>query len=164
MSHDSLQFADLSKVFPAPEAKMKPIPMQSSGTVTARILLANNDPVFALALFPSLVQAGYEVVVTESGNDAIAELRNAVHPPVAIIDRNLPGMDAMEICQRMRDADKNIYLILIEDNATTPSVVAGLEGGADLYLSKSVPPEELLSYVKVGLRATNRQRTAASGV
>lgn len=153
---DALQF-DLSKVFPVQESKPKPLPMQGGGEHTARILLANTDPVFALALFPSLVQAGFEAVVTETGIDAISELRKADHPPVAILDWNLPGMDGREICQRMRDADKNVYVILVSDRPSNEDVVSGLDMGADLFVSKSTAPEVFLAYIKVGVRVTARQ-------
>jgi DNA-binding response OmpR family regulator len=161
MSHDALQFTDLSKVFPTVETKPKPIPMASSGEHKARILLGDSDPVFALAIFPPLVQDGYEVVVTESGQDAITELRKADHPPVAILDSTLAGMDGLQICERMRDAEKNVYIILINRTPTTADVVRGLEAGADLFVSKSIPPEELLAYVKVGLRTLDRSRARA---
>jgi DNA-binding response OmpR family regulator len=162
MSNDALQFSDLSKVFPAPETKAKPIPMSIPGGAMARILLGDTDPVFALTLFPSMIQAGYEVVVAELGADAIAELRKADHPPVALLDWGLPGMASGEICRRMRDAGKNVYLILIGDRPCTADIVAGLEAGADLFVPKSVPMEELLAYIKVGLKATSRQRVTQS--
>ena len=155
---DALQFTDLSKVFPTLETKPKPIPMENTGGHKARILLGDSDPVFALAIFPSLVREGYEVVVTESGPDAISELRKADHPPVAILDSTLAGMDGLQICERMRDAEKNLYIILISRTPATEDVVRGLEAGADLFVSKSIPPEELLAYVKVGLRVVHRKR------
>jgi len=161
MSHDALQFSDLAKVFPTPEGKPKPIPMVSSGGQKPRILIGDGDPVYTLTVFQHLVEAGYEVVVTEVGTDAIAELRKADHPPVAILDWKLPGMDGTEICERMRDAGKNVYLILTSAKPTTQEIVAGLEMGADLFLSKSLPPQELVAHVKVGVRIIHRQRALA---
>jgi len=159
MSNDALQFADLSKVFPIADGKPKPMQMASSGGSKARILIGDGDPVYTMTLFQFLAQAGYEVVVAENGHDAIAELRKTEHPPVAILDWQLPGMNGSEICERMREAEKNIYLILYREALTTPTIIDGLEKGADLFLQKSVPPEELLAHVKVGLRIVNRQRT-----
>jgi DNA-binding response OmpR family regulator len=158
MPGNDLQFSDLAKVFPTPEGKPKPMQMASSGGHKQRILIGDDDPVYTLTLFQCLVEAGYEVVVTEVGTDAIAELRKADHPVVAILDWKMPGMDGLEICERMRDADKNIYLIVSSEEPATSEIVAGLERGADLYLAKSVPLEEVLAYVKVGLRTVDRQR------
>ncbi len=161
MHATALQFADLSKVFPVADAKVKPIPMQSSGGSKPRILIGDDDPVYTLTIFEFLVKAGYEVMVTEVGTDAIAELRKADHPPVAILDSKMPGMSGLEICDRMRDAGKNAYLILSNATPTTQEIVAGLEAGADLYISKSMPPEELLAHINAGLRIVNRQRALA---
>jgi DNA-binding response OmpR family regulator len=102
--------------------------------------------------------AGYEPVVAVTGTDAITELRRADHPPVAILDCDIPGMLATEICERMRDAGKDVYLILIREKPTSHEIVSGLESGADLYLSHSIPPEELIAHVKVGVRIISRQR------
>ena len=161
MSSDALPFADLDKVFPDQEGKPKPLQMPGSGGIKLRVLIGDDDPVHTLTLFHCLAQAGYEVVVAETGTDAIAELRKADHPPVAILDGKLPGMNGREICARMRDVGKNIYLILTGENPTTQEIVAGLESGADLYLPKSIPPEEMLAHVKVGVRIVSRQQALA---
>ncbi len=158
MSDNVLQFSDLAKVFPIAETKPKPIQMQSSGGSKPRILIGDDDPVYTLTLFHFLAQAGYELVVAENGTDAITELRKADHPLVAILDWRMPGMDGVEICERMRDADKDVYLIVGSEQPTTSEIVAGLESGADLYVPKSIPPDELLAQVKVGLRIIGRQR------
>ncbi len=164
MSPDALQFADLAKVFPIADGKLKPMQMASSGGRKTRILIGDDDPVFTLTLFHFLAQAGYEVTVAENGADTIAELRKADYPPVAILDWELPGMGGGEICERMRDAGKNVFLILNKEPLTTAEVVDGLEKGADLYLLKSVPPEELLAHVKVGVRIIERQRALVQKV
>jgi len=160
MPSEELKFVDFSKIFPIAERGPKPIQMPNSG-VKHRILIGDADPVYTLVLFESLVQAGYEAVVAATGTDAIAELRKADHPPVAILDCEMPGMDASEICQRMRDAGKDVYLILSSEKPTTQEIVSGLESGADLYLPKSILPQELLAHVKVGLRTVGRQRASA---
>jgi DNA-binding response OmpR family regulator len=160
MSGTALKFVEIDKVFPTSEGGLKPMQMPSFGVKT-RILIADADPVNTLIFFESLVLAGYEIVLTVTGTDAISELRKADHPPVAILDRKLPGMDVTEICQRARDADRNIFLILTGENPTTEEIVTGLESGADLYLPKSISPQELLAHVKVGVRTIDRQRALA---
>jgi DNA-binding response OmpR family regulator len=161
MPHDSLKFTDLAKVFPAADGKPKPMQMPSSGGLKTRILIGDDDPVHTLTIFQTLVEAGYEVVVAERGTDAIAELRKADHPPVAILERRLPGMDGLEICERMRDAGKNVFLILYSVQPTTAEMVAGLEKGADLYLSKTIAPALLVAQIQAGLRTVARLRALA---
>lgn len=159
MPGDALQFPDVSKIFPQSEQrKIRPLQVPNSGD-RPRVLLAEEDPVNSLTLFHFLSQAGYEVVVAVTGSDAITELRKADHPSVAVLRAELPEMTGAEICKRMRDADKNVYLILYSEHSTSANIVAALEAGADLYLSKSVPAEELLAHVKVGVRIIGRQQT-----
>lgn len=155
-----LKFTDLAKVFPVAENRPKPIQMVVSTGDKPRLLLADDDPVFTLTLFHSLAQKGYEIIVAENGIDAIAELRKADHPPVAILDWKMPGMDGVQICERMRDADKIVYLIMVSADPSPDDIVAGLEMGADLFLPKSVAPALLLAYVKVGMRIVARQKAA----
>jgi len=159
---DAIPFTDLAKVFPAAISGPKPIQMASSGGDKPRILLGEDDPVETLTLFQSLAEAGYEIVTATNGADAIAELRKADHPPVAILERELPGMSGLEICERMRDAGKHVYLILLGNAPTSAEIIAGLEMGADLYLSKTTPAPELVAHVKVGLRIIGRQRALES--
>lgn len=160
---DAIPFKDLAKVFPAAATGPKPLQMTSSGD-KPRILLGEDDPLESLAIFQCLAEAGYEIVVATNGTDAIAELRKSDHPPVAILERDLPGMNGLEICERMRDAGKNVYLILLTAAPNSEEVIHGLDLGADLYLPKSIRPPELLAHVKVGLRIIGRQRAAAEHI
>jgi DNA-binding response OmpR family regulator len=156
MPGESLKFPDVSKIFPQSEQqKVKPLQVQSLGD-RPRVLLADDDPVHSLTVFHFLSQAGYEVVVAVTGTDAINELRKMGHPPVAILRAKLPGMNGIEICQRMRDAAKDVYLIVYSEAPTAGEIVEGMERGADLYLSNSVLPEVLLAHVKVGTRLMGR--------
>ncbi|MEP6669464.1 MAG: response regulator [Chthoniobacter sp.] len=161
MAGESLKFPDVSKIFPQAELnKVKPLQVAISGD-HPRVLLAEDDPVHSLTLFHFLSQAGYEVVVAVTGPDAITELRKADHPPVAILRAELPGMKGVEICQRMSDAGKNLFLILYSEQPTTEQIVATLEAGADLHLPKSIPAKELLAHVKVGSRIIAREQAMA---
>jgi DNA-binding response OmpR family regulator len=152
MAGDSITFPDVSKIFPQSDQKrLKPLQVSTSGD-RLRVLLAEDDPVHSLTAFHFLSQAGYEVVLAMTGTDAITELRKADHPPVAILRANLSEMNGVEICERMREAAKDIYLIVLSQQPTSAEIIAALERGADLHLPSSTPPEQLLAYVKVGMR------------
>jgi DNA-binding response OmpR family regulator len=152
MPGDSLKFPDVSKIFPqSKQQRIKPLQVQSLGD-RPRVLLADDDPVRSLTVFHFLSQAGYEVVVAVTGSDAINELRKVNHPPVAILRTKLPGMSGLEICERMRDAAKNVYLIVYSEAPTTGEIIAGMEAGAAVLLPNATPPEVLLAHVKVGTR------------
>jgi DNA-binding response OmpR family regulator len=164
MSPPELHFPDVSKVFPGPSVKPSSIPLPPSTGEKTRVLIADEDPVHRLTLFHFLTEAGYEVVITENGAEAIAELRKAIHPPVAILDSRLPGMSGPEICKRMRSVEKLVYLILSSDKTAKEEAAAALEAGADSYLPKPIVREELLALVKSGLRIIGRQRALAEQV
>ena len=134
--------------------------MPTSGD-KSRILIADEDPVARLTLFHFLAQAGYDVVVAETGDEAISELRKSDHPPVAILHPKLPGMSGTEICKRIREAGRFVHVILSSDSPSSSEIVAGLDIGADQYVTKATPPEELLAHVKVGLRIIARLRALA---
>jgi DNA-binding response OmpR family regulator len=151
---------DISKVFPAEAPAPPRVPLPTYGGERPRILIADDDPVYTLTVFDLLSRAGYEVVVAETGLEAIKELRRADHPPLAILNWNVKGISGKEICERMREAGKDVYLIVNSARPDSDEIVSGLEAGADNFLSKSVPPSELLSHVKAGLRIATRLRSA----
>jgi DNA-binding response OmpR family regulator len=159
MSLESLKFSDFEKVFPKEESRPKPMQMASSGGLKQRILLAAEDPVHSIEVFQALVDAGYEVVLANEGAQAMGELRRADHPPLAVLDAQLPGLNPADLCQRMRDAGKVIYLIFYSDSPTTPEIVSGIEAGADLWLAQATPLPELVAHVQAGLRLIMQQRT-----
>ena len=153
---DELTFPDSDKVFPARLGAVKPIQMAASGAAS-RVLIGNEDPIHTLSMFEALVKEGYQVTVAVTGTDAIEELRKPDHPPVAILEANLSGINGAEICARMRSTEKDLYLILTGESLTTEEVTHGLDSGADLYLPKSVFLSELLAYIRVGMRALDRK-------
>jgi DNA-binding response OmpR family regulator len=158
MSSDGLKFSDFEKIFPPAESRPKPMQMASSGGLKTRILLGDDDPVHTLTVFQALVDAGYEVVVANEALQVITELRKPDHPLIALVDVQLPGMNPTDLCQRMHDADKTVYLIFFDDEPTTAEIVAGLAAGADLWLSKSIPILQLVAHLQAGLRVITRQK------
>jgi len=164
MSPSELHFPDKSKVFPGPVAKPSSIPLPRSTGEKSRILIADENPVHRLTLFQFLTEAGYELVIAETGAEAIAELRKPEHPPVAILDSMLPGMSGPEICKRMRSVEKLVYMILSSDKTGIQETAAALDAGADSYLPRPIVREELLALVKSGLRIIGRQRALAEKV
>jgi len=154
-----LKFPDHWKTLPQapqqPDAATNLAPADSPAPRT-RILIADDDRISRELLAYRLDQAGYQVIVTRDGEGALEELRKPDAPPVAILDWLMPGADAP--CQRMRSANKAVYLILLTSRDRKEDVVEGLDSGADDYLVKPFETGELLSRVKVGLRIISMQR------
>jgi two-component system KDP operon response regulator KdpE len=116
----------------------------------SRILVVDDEVQILRALRRALAARGYEVVTSEDGENAIAEAEAAL-PELVVLDLNLPGIDGMEVCRRLRTWTQVPILILSirEDEA---GKVQALDLGADDYLTKPFGVEELLARVRALLR------------
>jgi two-component system KDP operon response regulator KdpE len=117
---------------------------------TARILVCDDDAQIVRALKVILREAGYEVITSETGEEALD--RAAVRPPqAAIIDLMLPGIDGVEVCRRLREWSDMPILVLsaVDDEAEK---IRALRTGADDYVTKPFAPGELVARVEAVLR------------
>jgi DNA-binding response OmpR family regulator len=131
-----------------------------------RILIADDDPGSRRLLESTLTKWGYEVVVTSDGQQAWQLIQTGDPPPLFILDWLMPGMDGVEVCRKAR-AQKNVrsaYIILLTSRSSKEDLVAGLEAGADDYLTKPFDPQELQARLHVGSRVIELQRALASRV
>jgi two-component system KDP operon response regulator KdpE len=115
-----------------------------------RVLVCDDDPQIVRALRVILREAGYEVVASESGEEALD--RAAVRPPqAAILDLMLPGIDGVEVCRRLRAWSEMPILVLsaIDEEAEK---IRALKLGADDYVTKPFAPGELLARLEAALR------------
>jgi DNA-binding response OmpR family regulator len=146
---------------------LPPEPRPSGGKDAAprtRILVAEDDPVSLQILRMRLEQWGYEVIATQTGTEAMMELRKSDAPSLAILDWMMPGMDGLEICRRTREVNRALYVILLTARDTTESLVEGLGAGADDYLMKPFNKDELQARILAGLRAIASQTVLAERV
>lgn len=118
--------------------------------MTARILAVDDEPAVLRALQRALTLEGYEVVVAEDGETALA-LAERQPPDLVILDVMLPGLDGLTICRRLR-AQTSAPILLLTARDTVPDRVAGLDEGADDYLVKPFALDELLARVRALLR------------
>jgi two-component system, OmpR family, KDP operon response regulator KdpE len=116
----------------------------------SRILVVDDEVQILRALHRALAARGYEVVTAAAGEDAISEVEAAM-PDLVVLDLNLPGIDGMEVCRRLRTWTQVPILILSvrEDEA---GKVQALDLGADDYLTKPFGVEELIARVRALLR------------
>jgi DNA-binding response OmpR family regulator len=126
--------------------------------------VAEDDPVARRLIATHLTKWGYEVVVTNDGNEAMAVFRGRNAPLLAILDWAMPGMDGLEVCRRLRAAAKMVYLILLTAHDTKENSIEGLRAGADDYLAKPFHPEELQARILTGLRSMTSHETLAARV
>jgi DNA-binding response OmpR family regulator len=130
-----------------------------------KILVADDDPVSRRVLELTLRRWEYEVVVTVDGPSAWQTLQTE---PVAIalLDWMMPGMDGLELCRRVRATSvlANLYVILVTARSSKADIVAGLDGGADDYVTKPFNREELRARLQVGRRMLALQERLAERV
>jgi two-component system cell cycle response regulator len=129
-----------------------------------RVLLAEDDPVARLLTARLLKKAGFEVVAVADGGAALQALRESYFP-VVLTDWEMPVLDGLGVVAAIRGGDwpGYIFTILLTGRDSRESVVAGLEAGADDYLTKPVDEAELLARMKTGWRIAElelRLRTA----
>jgi len=131
-----------------------------------RILIAEDDITSRTLLKHILTKWGYEVVVTKNGNEAWETLQAEDAPRLAILDWMMPVLDGVEVCRKVRQLDVSnpTYIILLTSRSNKKDIVAGLEAGADDYISKPYETDELHVRVKVGEKITALQSTLVEQV
>jgi diguanylate cyclase (GGDEF)-like protein len=125
-----------------------------------RILIADDDPTIRTILQSALVRLGYKVEVALDGDQAWALLQEPDAPELAILDWKMPGMTGIEICQRLRQRKDApyVYVVLLTGLDTLDDLVAGLEAGADDYMTKPFKAAELNARLRSGRRVLDLQR------
>jgi len=114
-----------------------------------RILVIEDDPAINRVLQLELEHEGYAV---ETARDGLAGLERALkEPDLVILDLMLPKMDGLEVCRRVR-LKSRVPVIMLTAKDRIPDRVAGLDLGADDYLTKPFATEELLARVRTRLR------------
>ena len=129
-----------------------------------KAIVAEDDPVALRLLQMALGEWGYEVISTTDGRQAWAALLETDGPRVAVLDWMMPGMDGVELCRRIRATDSfdYVHVILLTARDRQDDVVAGLEAGADDYVTKPFDLQELRSRIRVGERVVHLQHTLAA--
>jgi DNA-binding response OmpR family regulator len=160
-----LKFPDHWRIFPGTSGQPEPVPsFAPTGGEKMRILIAEDDPVSREVLALRLNQWGYEVTVTRDGAAALAELRKPDAPMLAVLDWMMPEISGVEICQRMRETNKTVYIILLTARSRTEDIVEALQAGADDYLVKPFEKDELHARIRVGQRIIGLQMALAQKV
>jgi DNA-binding response OmpR family regulator len=129
-----------------------------NGWVPARILTIEDDERIRSATRLALEDEGYIVDEAASGEEALQGF--AVQPAdVVLIDVMLPGIDGFEVCRAIRRAS-DVPIVMVTARTDTHDVVAGLEAGADDYVTKPFVAKELSARIRALLR---RARTNDQG-
>jgi DNA-binding response OmpR family regulator len=114
------------------------------------LLFIEDDDAIRLALRLALEDEGYTVIEAGSGADGLAAFR-ANEVDLVLLDLRLPDLSGFDVCRALR-ADSIVPIIMITAQTDTHDMVAGLEAGADDYVTKPVVPKELAARIRALLR------------
>lgn len=133
----------------------------------SRILVVDDEQQILRAVRRALVARGYDVVIAADGKEALLEAE-ASAPDLIVLDLNLPDMDGLEVCRRLR-AWTRVPILILSVREDESGKVEALDLGADDYLTKPFGVEELLARVRALLRRTRPEaadppRFVADGV
>jgi DNA-binding response OmpR family regulator len=128
-----------------------------------RIHVVEDEPQVARLLASGLSYKGFEVSVTSSGTEALNRMGESI-PDIVILDVMLPDIDGFEVCRRLRSSHTNVPILMLTAKSAVADKVAGLDCGADDYLTKPFDFEELLARVRARLRQEAQPHSLAKKI
>ncbi len=120
-----------------------------------KILVVDDERAVRESLRRALELEGYEIELAGDGSEALQALKDdEPQPDAVILDVLMPGIDGLEVCRRLRAAGNSIPVLMLTARDEVENRVAGLDAGADDYVTKPFALEELLARVRALLRRT----------
>jgi two-component system, OmpR family, response regulator ResD len=125
----------------------------------SRVLVVDDDETLSGVLVGYLQRAGHDASMVSDGDTALACVF-ARAPELLVIDIMLPGIDGLELCRRVRADHAELPVIMLTALAEAEDRIAGLEVGADDYVTKPFSPRELVLRIDSVLRRSQRGSAA----
>ena len=126
-----------------------------------KVLVAEDNLTTRTMMAAILKKWGFDVVAAVDGEEAWAILQEADAPRMALLDWEMPGLDGVEICRRMRERETvgnaYTYLLLLTSRKDQQDIVTGIEAGADDYVVKPFDRHELHARMRTGQRIIELQ-------
>ena len=123
------------------------------------ILLVEDDRLLADGVINALRREGFTINHISDGNTAASQIR-AEPPDILILDLGLPGMDGIDVLKAVRRANRQLPVLILTARDRLDDKVAGLDSGADDYLTKPFETRELLARLRVLERRISRAGSA----
>ncbi|MFC9703287.1 response regulator transcription factor [Streptomyces sp. NPDC056943] len=128
--------------------------------MSARILVAEDDPKQSRLIRIYLEREGNTVQVVADGRSALERVRS-VRPDLVVLDVMLPFVDGLDVCRILRSEGSDVPILLLTARSTEEDMLLGLDLGADDYLTKPYSPRELTARVRALLRRSRATGAAA---
>ena len=119
-----------------------------------KILVVDDERAVRESLRRALELEGYEIELAADGREALDRLAADLQPDALILDVLMPGVDGLEVCRRLRRAGSRLPVLMLTARDAVENRVAGLDAGADDYVTKPFALEELLARIRALLRRT----------
>ena len=123
--------------------------------MASKVLVIEDDPHTTELVRLYLAHDGHQVVTAATGPDGLARARETA-PDLIVLDLMLPGRDGLDICRELR-AESDVPIIMLTARVEEEDLLAGLDRGADDYVTKPFRPRELAARVKTVLRRSGRE-------
>jgi DNA-binding response OmpR family regulator len=123
----------------------------SMSTKRPKILVVDDDAKTVSTISLYLRDAGYETIEAFDGRRALEAARSEA-PDLLVLDLMLPGLDGRDVCRLLRAEASSVPIVMLTARTTEDDVLAGLDLGADDYLTKPFSPRELVARVRAVLR------------
>ena len=120
-----------------------------------KILIVEDDQALMLGLEENMKAAGYEVLKAVDGNEGL-KLGRESEPDLIVLDIMLPGMSGYEVCRKLRDAGKQMPIVMLTARGEEFDKLHGFEMGADDYVTKPFSIKELMARIKAVLLRGSR--------
>jgi DNA-binding response OmpR family regulator len=126
---------------------------------TAEILIVEDDEVIMGTLAYSLSRQGFDVKGATTGAEAL-RLARKLRPDLILLDIMLPGESGIDVCERIRERDKDVVIVMVTAKDAEDDKVRGFEVGADDYVTKPFGMKELVARINANLK---RSETGGRG-
>jgi two-component system response regulator MprA len=120
-----------------------------------KILVVDDERAVRESLRRALELEGYEIELAADGREALERLEADSQPDALILDVLMPGVDGLEVCRRLRRTGSRLPVLMLTARDAVENRVAGLDAGADDYVTKPFALEELLARIRALLRRTS---------
>ena len=125
--------------------------MSVSAVATAEILLVEDDAVILNTLAYNLSRQGFGVQKATSGAEAL-KLARKFRPDLILLDVMLPGESGVRVCEKIREEDQEVVIIMVTAKDAEEDKVSGFEAGADDYVTKPFGMKELVARINANLK------------